>query len=275
MKFISKKPFFTIITCTKNSGIYLGQNINSVNIQTFKNYEHIFIDGKSSDTTLTLIRDYIKGDDRVKKFSYPPKGISNAFNLGIRHSRGKFLIFLNSDDYLYDKHVLNNLYFFLNANLGLDWIYGKICEVNEGNISMGIFPKQKIFHRNNYFLLKFVNYVPHQAVVINREVFARYGKFDERAKYLMDYEYWLRIGNKTKWSFCDVVVSNYRYWSDGNSSAKKNHTESKHETIELHKKYLNLVENFIYPSIYEILYLYGEICAKVFSFKRRIQFFSS
>jgi len=238
------KPFFSIITCTKNSERYLRQNIDSVTSQTFKDYEHIFIDGKSNDNTLMLINEYFRGNDKVGKFSYPPRGISNAFNHGIDHSSGKFLIFLNSDDYLCDRHVLNNIYSFLNTNPDLDWIYGKICEVNGKNTAMGIFPKYKVFHRNNYFLLKFFNYIPHQAVIINKVIFEEYGKFDEHIKYMMDYEYWLRIGKLTKWKFINIEVTNYRYWDGGRSSSKNIFGELENEKKMINDRYLNKFEAF-------------------------------
>lgn len=88
-----KRPFFSIITCTYNSEKFLQENIDSVKSQTFKDYEHIFIDGYSTDDTNKIINKYILIDRRSKIFKYPPKGISNAFNLGIKKSLGKYLFF--------------------------------------------------------------------------------------------------------------------------------------------------------------------------------------
>ena len=55
-----KKPFFSIITVTKNSERFIERNIKSVLNQTIKDYEHIIIDGKSNDKTLEIINKYKK-----------------------------------------------------------------------------------------------------------------------------------------------------------------------------------------------------------------------
>lgn len=75
------KPFFTIITCTYNSAIFVENNIRSVKEQSYTDFEHIFIDGNSTDTTLDKIRKYQnKYPQKVMLYARAPKGISNAFN---------------------------------------------------------------------------------------------------------------------------------------------------------------------------------------------------
>lgn len=147
---------FSIITCTLNSEKYILRNIESVKNQTFNNFEHIFIDGFSKDNTVKIIKNYInnKNDysNKIKLFQYEPKGIANAFNLGIKHSNGEYLFFLNSDDYFYDNNVLIDVHKFLNEN-NLDWIYGMINVVDDKNIFRGLWPRRKILHFNykNFF----------------------------------------------------------------------------------------------------------------------------
>jgi len=66
------QPFFSIVTCTYNSERFVQRNIDSVRSQTFKNYEHIFIDGYSKDRTVQIIRDYLsKSKSKVKLFQFP------------------------------------------------------------------------------------------------------------------------------------------------------------------------------------------------------------
>ena len=155
-------PIFSIITCTYNSQDYLEQNILSVKKQKFKNYEHIFIDGDSKDNTIELIQNYQKDyPEIVKLFTRTPKGISNAFNEGIKESNGKYLIHLNSDDSFFDNNVLQKAYNFLIANDKLDWIYGKICVINESGKSLGTFSNKSIFQNNSLsavgkYILKFI-----------------------------------------------------------------------------------------------------------------------
>ena len=141
----AKQPFFSIITCTYNSEKFLEKNLESMKDQTFQYFEQIIIDGESTDNTVKIINEFSRNNSNIRLFSYPPKGISNAFNLGIKHSRGKYIMFLNSDDSLYDKNLLENIHKFLIKNSKLDWTYGKINVVEENGKSIGIFPKWKIF----------------------------------------------------------------------------------------------------------------------------------
>src|SRR3989304_8490244 len=111
------KPLFSIITSTYNSEIFLPENISSVNAQTHKNYEHIFVDGRSTDRTTGIIKDALAADpNRIKFLSRPPRGISHAMNVGINAASGTYIVILHSDDSFYDNKVLEDAARFLEAN---------------------------------------------------------------------------------------------------------------------------------------------------------------
>ncbi|MEM5830903.1 MAG: glycosyltransferase family 2 protein [Candidatus Aenigmatarchaeota archaeon] len=244
---------FSIITCTLNSEKYILRNIESVKNQTFNNFEHIFIDGFSKDNTVKIIKNYINNKDdysnKIKLFQYEPKGIANAFNLGIKHSNGEYLFFLNSDDYFYDNNVLIDVHKFLNEN-NLDWIYGMINVVDDKNIFRGLWPRRKILHFNykiffGRYLMKFYNYIPHQGVFIKKEVFDNFGCFLEDLVYFPDLEYWLRIRNKTKWSFFNRIIANYLVHFSAESYNLKNQEIIKKSAKIREEKYLNFVERLL------------------------------
>ena len=239
---MKNRPIFSIITCTYNSEKFIAKNLESVKYQTFKNYEQIIIDGQSKDKTTGIIKKFAENDPKIKVYSYPPKGISDAFNKGIEKSRGKYLFFLNSDDFFYDNNVLKDINDFLKENPKTDWIFGKINVVEEDGKSIGIFPKWKIFQTSWKYLLKFINFVPHQAVFIKREVFDKIGNFDTSLKTSMDYDFWLRAATKTKWCVYDRLISNYmiRKGSGSSDSDKKNQNLTYLEMVQ--KRHLNFFE---------------------------------
>lgn len=238
---------FSIITCTYNSENWLAKNIESVNQQTYRNFEHIFIDGNSKDGTMKIISDYsARLPGQVKIFQSEPRGISNAMNEGIAKAEGDYLIHLHSDDSFIDSFVLEGVNTFLD-NKNLDWVYGKINVVEENGRSLGMFPTRKIFQQNfkskfGKYLLKFYNFIPHQAVFIKRDVFERCGHFDVNLSSAMDPDLWLRIRKKTTWKFFDRVVSNYCLRSDSESASIKNKKTNVQNYTKVQKKYLNIIE---------------------------------
>lgn len=246
----AKQPFFSIITCTYNSEKYIRETIKSVEIQNFNNYEHIFIDGKSSDKTKSIISAYLKRNkNRVKLYTHSPKGIANAMNKGILHSRGKFIIHLHSDDSFYDKLVLTDVYNHLTKNSQLDWVYGVIHVIESNGKTIGYFPKWLPLQIGWKYLLKIFNYIPHQAVFIKRVIFDKYGLFDEKLKAMMDQELWLRINYHTKWGFVNRVVSNYRVHHDSMSSSSTNYYINRNEYKQIKSKYLTSFIDIILAKI--------------------------
>lgn len=240
---------FSIITCTYNSAKYIEKNIESVKNQTFQDFEHIFIDGFSSDETIKIIKKYKKEfPDKVKLYQFKPKGISNAMNRGIERISGEYITHLHSDDSFYNNQVLKSVTNFLQLKNNPDWIYGKANVVEEDTTSVGIFPKYKFLQLGGSFfgnyLLKFINFVPHQSVFIKPEIFVRYGKFNEKLKSKMDFDLWLRLRKKTNWIFFDRVISNYTIRPGAQSSSKKNRKENQFNFKKVQKQYMTKLELF-------------------------------
>ena len=102
--------FFTIITVCKNEEKRILGTINSLKNQTFKDYEHIIIDGNSTDNTMEIIDNWSKENKNIKVCSENDTGIYNAMNKGIELAKGKYLFFLNAGDTFADNNVLQNVY---------------------------------------------------------------------------------------------------------------------------------------------------------------------
>src|SRR5690606_20733259 len=99
-----KPPLLTIITINLNNLEGLKTTIESVLSQTWQEFEYIVIDGGSTDGG----KEYIESQKTHLNYwvSEPDKGIYNAMNKGILKSSGKYLLFLNSGDHLYDNQSL-------------------------------------------------------------------------------------------------------------------------------------------------------------------------
>ena len=117
----SSQPLVTIVTATCNlikqgRKDWFIQNLESVRSQTYSNIEHIIIDGASTDGTLEILEEY-QNKGWIRHYSEPDAGIYDAMNKGILKARGKYIVFLNSDDFYCEK-------------LAVEWFVMKAEETN-------------------------------------------------------------------------------------------------------------------------------------------------
>ena len=105
-------PFFSIIIPTFNSEKDIGRCCASIVHQTCRDFEIIIQDGLSRDGTLKRIKNIIEQNPAVpiRVFSEEDKGIYDAMNKAIIRSSGTWLLFLGSDDALYDNQVLADMF---------------------------------------------------------------------------------------------------------------------------------------------------------------------
>ena len=115
---------FTIITPNLNEGQYLEACIKSVSNQNV-NFEHIVVDGGSTDNSLKIIDKY----QHLTLLSEKDKSMYEAINKGIRLSKGKIISYLNADD-RYEKDALKNVINQFNTYQNIDYIYGDTKMIN-------------------------------------------------------------------------------------------------------------------------------------------------
>ena len=208
--------FFTIITATFNSAKLIKNNLDSVSNQSFKNFEQIFIDGGSTDDTKKIIINNSKNTNFIF-YNLPVRGIYNAFNLGLKLANGKYLIYLNSDDYFFDKDVLYNVYECIINNNYPDLIYGDIDYVNT---SKKIIRKWKSnnFHR---FKLNFGWCPPHTGTFLSAKLAKKYN-FNTLFDISADYDFLLKILNhkNIKIYYLQMTITNM--FNGGTSNKFKN-----------------------------------------------------
>jgi glycosyltransferase involved in cell wall biosynthesis len=92
------KPRISVVTVSFNAAATIADTLASVARQTGVNYEHIIVDGGSSDGTMDVVRQH--DHDRLIAKSEPDAGIYDAMNKGVAQATGDYLLFLNADDYL-------------------------------------------------------------------------------------------------------------------------------------------------------------------------------
>jgi len=117
------EPLFSIITITYNAGDTVERTLKSIDCQSFSDYEHLIVDGASSDSTLQIISEY--KNPRRFLISEPDKGIYDAMNKGLSNTSGKYLIFLNAGDKFHAPNTLETIAKAISDNEMPGIIYGQ------------------------------------------------------------------------------------------------------------------------------------------------------
>ncbi len=95
-------PFISIIIPVYNTEEYISDCLDSILSQTYKNFEVIIVDDGSTDNSFNIVKDYQKNNNNITVLHIENSGVSAARNIGIKHAKGEFLLFVDSDDTLYD-----------------------------------------------------------------------------------------------------------------------------------------------------------------------------
>lgn len=197
-------PKLSIITVCWNVGSDIELTIKSVLDQTYKDYEHVIIDGGSTDTTLEYIRPYI---DKLGYFvSEKDSGIYNAMNKGIQNAKGEYLMFLNAGDIIAGKNVLSNIF---KDNPTADILYSDFYfwdreKGDEKRYTLeGV--EMNILYLRDHFL-------PHTSSFIKKDLFVKHGMYDESYKIAADHAFFIREISRHKVTtqyIPDVIVSKH------------------------------------------------------------------
>jgi len=180
-----KNPKISIITVVKNNKNFIEKNILSLLSQNYKNYEHIIVDGKSTDGTLEIIEKYKKSIKCL--VSENDKGIYDAMNKGIDLATGDIIGILNSDDYFYE-NALEIVKSYFEKKPQIDFLFGS---VHKFFLRHGFYPK-RIYWTFNFYTAHSVGFF------IKKKSQKKVGYYNIKYKYSSDYDLFYRMIVKHK-----------------------------------------------------------------------------
>jgi len=184
----------SIVTTCFNSQATIRDTINSILSQqgSFE-LEYIVTDAGSTDSTLAIIAEY---GEQIKLIDATGTNQSQGINRGLREASGDIVAFLNADD-LYRPGTLQAVVAAFKAQPDKLWLVGQCAIIDHSGVEFhGAITKYKNFllRHYSYWLLLIENFICQPAVFLRREALTRIGYFSEAENFVMDYEYWLRIG---------------------------------------------------------------------------------
>lgn len=183
-------PKFSVITVSFNHGDFIRQTIESVLKQDYPNFEHIVVDGGSTDNTISILKEY----PHLKWTSEPDRGQSHALNKGFAQATGDVIAWINSDDW-YAPGAFHAVARQIEKS---PIVMGATCVTNrEGHPTETVENIERTwFDAMKYWVF---NSVPAQpGIFFRRSVLDELGIepmecFDEGLYFTMDYDLWLRM----------------------------------------------------------------------------------
>lgn len=207
----------SIITATYNNEETVEETILSVFDQSYKDIEHIIIDGCSCDKTIHFLN---KHQDKISKIiSEPDRGIYDALNKGIKNSTGDLIAFLHADDIYTDNKIIEEAVDLIKKEK-TDSVYADLLYVSKNNTNKVI--RNWKAGKFKYSKLKKGWMPPHPTFLVKKEIYNKFGSFDSNFRIAADYDIILRFLGKHRISssYLPKVMIKMRIGGESNKSLK-------------------------------------------------------
>jgi glycosyltransferase involved in cell wall biosynthesis len=214
----SPQPLLSVVTGAYNAADYLPRCIESVLSQTMRSLELHVVDEGSTDATSQIVARYAAGDSRIRGFRGPNRGVSHARNVALRHARGQYLAFLDSDDE-WDPLFAERLTAILDRRPDIAVVTGNAFNLGGPADGKPVRPwpaeaseitfLDMLEREDSVFIMS----------VFRREVYETIGGLNEALFRSEDYEFWLRAA-ATGFRFvsCPEPLGRYRRRPDSASA---------------------------------------------------------
>ena len=207
----------SIITVNYNNVEGLRRTLDSVAEQSYRDIEHIIIDGGSTDGSVDVIKEYVSSNPNsdpffkhdIKWVSEKDKGIYNAMNKGLRKATGSYVEILNSGDVLAAPDVTDRMVREVEKEEYPAILYGNMLKSFDGKT---IINKDTCggAGATESFLYFYKGTLNHDCAYIRRDLFDKYGLYNEEMKICSDWEWYVKAialrGEKAVYTNIDVTI---------------------------------------------------------------------
>lgn len=203
---ISNLPFFSIITPSLNQGEFIERAIKSVINQKYPNFEHIIIDGGSTDKTLAIIKRY----KHLKWISQPDNGHIEAVNKGLGMARGKVIGLLNTDDY-YQPDAFFSVARAFSQSDKIEAVVGN-CNVVDEKGRFIEFNKPSVKFEELLQVWRYQHPYNPSAYFYYKDIHKIIGSYQVKYGAPYDYKFLLELSHKFNVYYIDQTLGNFRYY---------------------------------------------------------------
>jgi glycosyltransferase involved in cell wall biosynthesis len=274
----------SIIIPNFNRATLIGETLESIIAQTYKNWECIIVDDGSTDNSLKVIQDYINNDCRFRFFQRPafhPKGANACRNIGMDMSLGDYIIFFDSDDLMLENHIEKKLELIQSGDF--DYIITKSEYFNNPrNINpINYRDIENLPITADNFITKKINWLTLDPI-IKRNI-AKQITFTEKSNSAEEYNYFVKLTLKTENAIFSNLILTKRRFHDAsyqvNLKTKKevlfNQFYYYYDTYsEIYQSNISTTsKQFLLSKISELLFAQNFHCNKLFLYTQFIKEF--
>ena len=231
-----------------NSADVIGETLESVLNQTYKNLQIIVVDDCSTDNTAEIVKSY--DDDRIELYTLPKNfNISNANNECLHRAKGEYIAHIDSDDIWAEDKIEKQIKFLEeNPQYGACFTHATLIDKTGRIFASGELPEAflTLFDRENMTQAGFVrrfydhsNFLCHSSVVMRMSVYEKLGDHDLTLNKLHDYDYWIRMNFICPLYIYPEKLVFYRIWHANNS------TLGNAETIGHNEEYVRIAYKLV------------------------------
>lgn len=212
-------PRISLITVCYNSAATIVDTLSSVAMQSYKDLEHIIVDGGSTDGTVEIIKNWVKHP--VYLISEPDEGIYDAMNKGIDRACGDLIGLINADDFYINEHVIEDVASAFNSS-PIKGLYADLVFVRPGNLDKIV----RYCSGADFTPAKFAYgwMPPHPTVFLKRECYLEYGLFKTDYRIAADFELLARymVKHRIHFHYLPEVIIKMRTGGKSTRSLKSN-----------------------------------------------------
>lgn len=199
-------PKISVIMSVYNGERYLGEAVESILNQTFRDFEFIIVDDGLSDNSLIVINNYAEKDGRIKIIKNEQNiGLTKSLNKALKSAQGEYIARMDCDDVSFPDRFEKQVSFLKdNAEIGIVGCNAMVIDDKGGNVKEVNMPRDI----NSY--LKKRNCFIHGSVMFRGDIIKKIGGYNEEMTYAQDYEMWLRASRIYKIGFVDGFLYKWR-----------------------------------------------------------------